>query len=292
MIPSTSGHWSAVRQLTVLLVRQQDLSSQIMLVVLTSLVYAPWRRLPCECWDKKASGLPFLEIPERQQIDFPPSQLPLNGNSTLKIVHEWRHDRLISSFTKSKQLSKSHKTSSGNYPWYTSNNVTVLLDNLWHSKADKNNIINKFSWTSTVKFHGQTIIFMVKSHNFFYLFHDQYFYANRIVDLHSIPTDDFIPSFFHSNNSELQLIFKAFVLHFENLCRFFGLENKNSWTVESWSWLFVVSFTSSSLSSFLTWCPWHNTVWSPVQGIQTPKPKWIRAAYNLKKKEVFECVKR
>jgi len=46
-----------------------------------------------------------------------------------------------------------------------------------------------------------------------------------------MPTEDFIPNScvsFHSNNSEfLQLIFRAFVLHFENLCECFGFEKKN-----------------------------------------------------------------
>jgi len=33
--------------------------------------------------------------------------------------------------------------------------------------AKQTKIANKFSWTSTVEFHSQTLIFMVKSNSFF-----------------------------------------------------------------------------------------------------------------------------
>jgi len=125
---------------------------------------------------------------------------------------------------------------------------------------------HSFSWLSLTIFLWSKLIFMVSQ------FHSQ----NFSVSFDSIATQDFMVSIqqkisypiscvsFHSNNSEfLQLIFRAFVLHFENLCECFGFEKNFSWTVESWSWLFVVSFTSSSLISFLMWCPWHNIVWRP-----------------------------
>jgi len=67
-------------------------------------------------------------------------------------------------------------------------------------------IANKFSWTSTVEFHSPTLIFMVKSNNFFLWskhifvvsqFHGQNFLVsfdsiatqNFMVSLHSMPTE-------------------------------------------------------------------------------------------------------